>query len=434
MKQYNNPPRSEWAALCQRPVQDDSAITPVVENIMQQVKSGGDKALLQLSQDIDGVQLTTLQVTEEEWTAALDSVDETFKVAVQLAYENISAFHRQQLPVDYEVSPMPGIRCSRKWLPMQRVGLYIPGGSAPLCSTVFMLAIPAGIAGCEDVILCTPPDAKGSVNAAILYVAKLCGVKAVYKTGGAQAIAAMTYGTETIGRVNKLFGPGNQYVTKAKQLATLEGMPIDMPAGPSEVMLVADERANPVFVAADLLSQAEHGADSQVVLLTNSVAMVQAVKAEVNQQLDQLPRKQLAAQAMSNSLAIMFDNQTDLVAFMNAYAPEHLILATAQPELLAKEVRNAGSVFLGDYTPEAAGDYASGTNHTLPTNGAARSWSGLGVESFMKSITFQSLTQQGVEAIGPAVMRLAEAEELEAHRYAMDIRLSTIKNNSYAIL
>ncbi len=427
-----NPNRGLWPELCQRPVMDNAALTPLVADIMNQVKLFGDKALLELNETIDGVKRCALRVSDEEWEIAADGLNSSLKAAMQTAFGNILAFHRAQVPANIEVQTMPGIRCSRQWLPLQRVGLYIPGGSAPLCSTVLMLAIPALVAGCSEVVLCTPPNQSGNINPAILYAARLCGVTAVYKCGGAQAIAAMTYGTDSIPRVDKIFGPGNQYVTKAKQLAALEGMAIDMPAGPSEVMVVVDKTSNASFAAADLLSQAEHGADSQVVLLSNNVEKINEVLTEVGEQLQRLPRKAIALAALTNCRCIVFDEEEILVDFMNAYAPEHLILAIENPELRSAQVRNAGSVFLGPYTPEAAGDYATGTNHTLPTNGAARAWSGLGVESFMKSITFQSLTQQGLESIGNAVMELAKAEQLQAHSNAIAIRLATFQKNNDA--
>ena len=422
----HEPPPSQWAALLQRPVFDAGALSATVMQVLQDVQTNGDAALYRLTEQFDQVALQQLAVRDAELAAAAGQVDAALKAALQLAKENLQRFHGQQLHNEPVVETMPGLRCWRKMVPIEKVGFYIPGGTAPLFSTILMLGVPAKIAGCQDIILCTPPAKDGSVHPAILYTAQLAGITRIFKVGGAQAIAAMAYGTETIPQVFKIFGPGNQYVTSAKQLVQQQGVAIDMPAGPSEVCVLADATANPAFVAADLLSQAEHGADSQVLLVSTSQQLVTAVQHELQQQLQLLPRKEMAAAALTNSKAITFDAMETAVALVNAYAAEHLIISSTNAATIAAGIRNAGSVFIGNYSPESAGDYASGTNHTLPTNGYARAYSGVSVDSFVKKITYQQLDTNGIAAIGPAVMTMARAEGLEAHARAVEIRLQQI--------
>jgi histidinol dehydrogenase len=393
-----------------------------VKNILARVKKSGDEALKELTKQFDQVHLNQLQVTDEEVKKAIDDVPESLKNAILSAASNITKFHSAQKKDDLKVETQPGVTCWRKGVAIQKVGVYIPGGSAPLFSTVLMLAIPAKLAGCEEVILCTPPDKDGKINSAILFAASITGVRKIFKAGGAQAIAAMAYGTSTIPAVNKIFGPGNQFVTKAKQLINQEGTAIDMPAGPSEVLVIVDESANPSFIAADLLSQAEHGADSQVVLVTLSKAIVEATQKELTQQVTKLPRVEVAQQALKNSLAIVFNSSTTLIDYVNEYAPEHLIINTTDCDSIAEKIINAGSIFLGPYSPESVGDYASGTNHTLPTNGYAKAYSGVSLDSFMKYITIQKLTKEGLNALGPVVEEMAEAEQLRGHAEAVRIR------------
>jgi histidinol dehydrogenase len=393
-----------------------------VKNILARVKKSGDEALKELTKQFDQVNLNEIKVTDEEVKKAIGEVPESLKNAIQTATDNITKFHAAQKKDDLKVETQPGVTCWRKGVAIQKVGIYIPGGSAPLFSTVLMLAIPAKLAGCEEVILCTPPDKDGKINSAILFAASITGVKKIFKVGGAQAIAAMAYGTSTIPAVNKIFGPGNQFVTKAKQLINQEGTAIDMPAGPSEVLVIADESANPSFIAADLLSQAEHGADSQVVLVTLSDAIVEATQRELTKQLTKLPRMETAQQALKNSLAVVFTSLSALVDYVNEYAPEHLIINTTDCDSIAEKIINAGSIFLGPYSPESVGDYASGTNHTLPTNGYAKAYSGVSLDSFMKYITIQKLTKEGLNTLGQVVEEMAEAEQLRGHAEAVRIR------------
>ncbi|HMP99129.1 MAG TPA: histidinol dehydrogenase [Cyclobacteriaceae bacterium] len=428
MKQYLNPEKSSWATLCQRPVLNNDYLNSTVNNIIQRVKIGGDKALKTLTTEFDKVEIDSLELDKKSWQNTADKLDASLKLAIQHAGANIEKFHAAQQRTFEKIETTSGVFCWRKAVAIEKVGIYIPGGTAPLFSTVLMLAIPARLAGCKEIILCSPPDAKGNVNPAIMFAAQLAGVSRAFKVGGAQAIAAMAYGTESIPAVDKIFGPGNQYVTKAKQLVNLSGVAIDMPAGPSEVLILCDETADASFVAADLLSQAEHGADSQVMLLSTNENKVKAIVNQVEEQLNKLPRKEFALQALAHSRAICFDKQAEAVAFSNLYAPEHLIINMKDAEQVAEQIINAGSVFIGQYTPESAGDYASGTNHTLPTNGTARAYSGVSLESFQKFITFQQLSEQGIKNLGNTVMQMAKAEQLEAHSRAVEIRLQKLQS------
>ncbi len=424
MQLHLNPSADKWAAIAERPVQELDVIIEKVRPIMLAVKQDGDDALRQYTQQFDGVVLKDLQVTAEEIAIAMQYADPALVEAINTAKANITRFHAAQLKPEEKIETMPGVLCWRQMKPIDTVGLYIPGGTAPLFSTILMLAIPASLAGCKKIVLCTPPAKDGSIHPAILLAAHICGVTNIYKAGGAQAIAAMTYGTSTIPAVQKIFGPGNQYVTAAKQLAQLQGLAIDMPAGPSEVCVWADETAVPKFVAADLLSQAEHGADSQVMFITNSADFSRQVAEEMITQLQALPRMQTAQAALDNSRTVIFDNAVHATDFINQYAPEHLIICCKDAEQKALNIHHAGSIFLGNYTPESAGDYASGTNHTLPTNGYARAWSGVSVDSFVKKITVQHITQQGLTALGNTITTMAEAEGLQAHSNAVKIRLT----------
>ncbi len=426
MKIYYNPQRELWPQILQRPVLDVSGLHDTVRDILTEIRQNGDSALRKYTLKFDGVAPEQFLVSEDELNAASNETDPGLKKAIELAAENITRFHTAQKTGRITVETLPGVRCWQKAVPIEKVGLYVPGGTAPLFSTVLMLALPAHVAGCREIILCTPPGKDGKINPAILFAAKFAGVKKVFKLGGVQAIGAMAYGTSTVPKVSKIFGPGNQYVTAAKQLVSMTDVAIDMPAGPSEVMVVADDTAHPAFVAADLLSQAEHGADSQVVLVTDSSALTETITAQINLQLDKLPRKEFANQSLANSIAIVMENEQDRVDLMNAYAPEHLILSVDGYHDLAEKIVNAGSVFLGHYTPESAGDYASGTNHTLPTNGWATTYSGVNLDSFMKKITFQELSKQGLKTIGPAVQTMAAAELLDGHKNAVTVRLREI--------
>jgi histidinol dehydrogenase len=419
------PKKESWEGLCKRPVLNNANLDKPVKNILKRVKSGGDKALLEYEALFDNVTLSEIKVPDTEIKESISLIPADLKKAIGLARNNIEKFHQNQVITEDPVETVPGVKCWRKSVPFDTVGLYIPGGSAPLFSTVLMLAIPAKIAECRRVILCTPPGADGKVNPMILYTARLTGISEIYKTGGAQAIAAMAYGTETVPMVSKIFGPGNQYVMKAKELVQAEGVAIDMPAGPSEVMIIADSNADPSFVAADLLSQAEHGPDSQVVLLTDSRELMAAVKLELDDQLPKLPRKSIAGHALLNSISILFTDIDECMEFSNLYAPEHLIINTVNAKSIAEKVVNAGSVFIGKYSCESAGDYASGTNHTLPTNGYAKTFSGISVESFIKKISFQELNRKGLENIGPSIELMAEAEKLEGHGKAVTLRLKS---------
>lgn len=422
MQIVKHPKKNEWAKLLQRPAIDSSSLEASVKNILHEVKASGDEALKRFATIFDKVNIDELQVTPAEIEKAAASVSNELKQAIAVAKQNIEAFHRQQLTHAEKIETMPGVVCWRKSVAIEKVGLYIPGGTAPLFSTILMLSVPAQIAGCKEIILCTPPAKDGSINHAILYTAQLCGITNIYKTGGAQAIAAMAYGTATIPQVYKIFGPGNQYVTAAKQLVQKDGVAIDMPAGPSEVCVMADDTADASFVAADLLSQAEHGADSQVLLVSTSETMIDVVLKETERQLHELPRKELAAKALENSKAILLKTVDEMIELVNAYAAEHLIISCNNDEMIAERISNAGSIFLGNYSPESVGDYASGTNHTLPTNGFARAYSGVSVDSFVKKITVQKLSKEGLQNIGNAVEVMAEAEGLEAHKRAVSIR------------
>ncbi|NRA48775.1 MAG: histidinol dehydrogenase [Phaeodactylibacter sp.] len=424
MKTYLSPEPNTWADILRRPTMAAADLDKIVGEVLSNIATRGDEAVREYTERFDGVRLDNFQVSAAEIVQAKASLSPELKEAIQLAKTNIEAFHSRQWEKSEPVETMPGVRCWRKSVPIEKVGLYIPGGTAPLFSAVLMLGVPATIAGCTERILCTPPDKNGQINPAILYTADLVGITQIFKIGGAQAIGAMTYGTATVPSVYKIFGPGNQYVTAAKQLASTRGVAIDMPAGPSEVLVCADDSANPDFVAADLLSQAEHGIDSQVVLVTLSEAMAEAVNASVGRQLTALPRREMAAEALSHSVTVVLQDLDSAINLINEYAPEHLILAVDKPGQMGEQIINAGSVFLGHFTPESVGDYASGTNHTLPTDGYARSYSGVSLDSFIKKITFQELTKEGLQGLGPAVQRMAEAEELMAHALAVKVRLN----------
>ena len=428
MELIKYPQKAEWLQLLARPTVDNSQLLETVKLILDDVRSRGDIAVKAYELKFDKVQLDNLQVSETEIAAAEALVSEQLKNAILLAKKNIEKFHavqKQNLPV---VETMPGVRCWQKAVAIDKVGLYIPGGTAPLFSTVLMLAIPAQIAGCKEIVLCSPPTIEGKIHPAVLYAAKLSGVSKIYMIGGVQAIAAMAYGTETVPKVYKIFGPGNQFVTAAKQLVSLKDVAIDMPAGPSEVEVLADETANPAFVAADMLSQAEHGVDSQAILITTSETLAEQVITEVNMQVEDLPRVDLAKQALAHSKIIVVNNLQEVIAITNEYAPEHLIISTRNYMEIANQITNAGSIFLGHLTPESAGDYASGTNHTLPTNGYAKAYSGVNLDSFVKKITFQEITAEGLQNIGSAIEIMAENEELFAHKNAVTLRLGTIEN------
>ena len=428
MKVFNEPKINEWTSIIERPSIDAAQLNDNVRNIIDEVIAGGDAAIKKITLQFDRVSINELKVTAEKIAAAENLLTPGLKTAIQLAKVNIEIFHNSQIQKVERIETMPGVWCWRKSVGIEKVGIYIPGGSASLFSTVLMLGIPAKIAGCKEVILCTPPNEQGEINPAILYAASLVGVTAIYSVGGAQAIAAMAYGTATIPKVHKIFGPGNQYVTAAKQLVQQNGIAIDMPAGPSEVCVWADENAIPSFVAADLLSQAEHGPDSQVILVANNKAIVSAIQLEIDLQLSALPRKDFASKALANSKAIILSNQDQAIDLINAYAPEHLILSVDNALQIADKIINAGSVFIGNYSPESVGDYASGTNHTLPTNGYAKAYSGVSLDSFVKKITFQQLTERGLMNIAPTVIEMAEAEGLQAHSNAVSVRLNLIKS------
>jgi len=422
----NNPDRSQWAELLKRPTLNTENLFDTVRGIINRVRAEGDVAVLALEEQFDKVKLSSLAVSAEEWQEAETLLSDELKAAIRLAKQNIETFHAAQRFEGKKVETQPGVTCWQKAVAIEKVGLYIPGGTAPLFSTVLMLAIPAKIAGCREIVLCTPPGRNGKVHPAVLFAAQVAGVDKVFKAGGVQAIASMAYGTESIPKVYKIFGPGNQYVTAAKQLVSLRDVAIDMPAGPSEVEVLADETANPTFVAADLLSQAEHGVDSQAVLITTSAALQQAVKAEVERQLALLPRKEIAEKSLENSKLIVVNSMDEAIEMTNAYAPEHLIVETADYMEVAEKVVNAGSVFLGSLTPESAGDYASGTNHTLPTNGYAKAYSGVSLDSFIRKITFQEILPEGLRRIGPAIEVMAANEQLDAHKNAVTERLKTL--------
>jgi len=427
MKIFENPIEAELPKLLTRPAFDAATLTEKVQMVLDGVRTGGDAAVANYTQSFDGVSITNAVVTTDEIASATKELDPALKNAIAIAAKNVRSFHEAQVSETLKIETMPGVSCWRRSVGIDKVGLYIPGGSAPLFSTVLMLGIPAVIAGCKEIVLCTPPAKDGSVHPAILYAASIVGITKIYKIGGVQAIGAMAYGTETVPQVSKIFGPGNQYVTAAKQLVQQAGIAIDMPAGPSEVCVLADETCNPAFVASDLLSQAEHGPDSQVLLVSTSAAVVAQVLEAVAAQLTALPRKDIAAKALENSRAIIVENIERAIFIVNSYAAEHLILACENDEAVAEKITNAGSVFLGNYSPESVGDYASGTNHTLPTSGYARAYSGVSVDSFVKKITYQKLTEAGLQSIGTAVETMAGAEGLEAHKNAVTIRLKSLQ-------
>lgn len=430
MQTYLYPSKEEWLGLLARPYTDQQMLLNRVKPIVETVRDKGDSALKDFTRQFDHIEVDTLLVSREEIEQACMTIDNELKGAINRAMRNIQTFHESQQHSIRKIETEPGVTCWQKSVAIEKTGLYIPGGSAPLFSTILMLAVPAKIAGCREVYLCTPPAKDGSINPVILYTAHLTGISAIYKVGGAQAIAAMAYGTESIPKVDKIFGPGNSYVTAAKQLVSLDGVAIDLPAGPSEVEVMADESANPCFVAADLLSQAEHGPDSQVILITTSQQLAQEVTAEVERQTKELPREQTALKALDNSRIIVVESQDEMIELTNLYAPEHLILEVKEDERIAQKITNAGSVFLGHYTPESAGDYASGTNHTLPTYGYARAYSGVNLDSFTKKITFQKITPEGLLSLGPVIETMARAEQLDAHRKAVTLRLQEINKES----
>ncbi len=423
MKIVKNPPRLSWSELIKRPSLELEFLEGTVKNIINRVKTSGDAALKEMSVQFDKVSLQEFLVSPTELAIGGQQVSSSLKDAIRVAIKNITKFHEAQSHATLKLETMPGVNCWRKAVAIERVGIYVPGGTAPLFSTLLMLGIPARLAGCEEIVVCTPPRQDGSLDPSILFAAQEIGIEKIYKVGGAQAIAAMAFGTKTIPSVYKIYGPGNQYVTKAKQMVNAEGIAIDLPAGPSEVMVVADDSSNPSFIASDLLSQAEHGGDSQVMLLTSSEKLITKVEQELAKQIKTLPRKLLAAEALEQSRSILLSDLNDQVDFINHYAPEHLILQTERALELSEKIKNAGSVFVGPYSPESIGDYASGTNHTLPTNGFAKAYSGVSLESFQKFITFQQLSREGLASLGPTVEQLAEAEQLRAHKLAVTIRL-----------
>ena len=427
MKIIENPRIDIWKEILQRPAIETGALFGTVSKVLDDVRLNGDEALRRYELEFDHVSLEKLNVEDDEFYEAVNYIPEDLKKAIDVAYSNIHKFHSAQRFEEIKVETSPGVTCIQRSVPISKVGLYIPGGTAPLFSTVLMLAIPAKIAGCSEIVLCSPPDRNGKINPYILYAARIAGVTNVYKVGGAQAVAAMAYGTESVSKVDKIFGPGNQYVVAAKQLVSLSDVAIDMPAGPSEVEVLTDESSNPSFVAADLLSQAEHGADSQVLLVSTDRNMIDKVVVELEKQLEELPRKEIAAKSISHSQAIYVDNMETAISITNEYAPEHLILSVKNYNDIASKITNAGSVFLGQYACESAGDYASGTNHTLPTKAYAKAYSGLCLDSFMRKMTLQELTPQGIKSIGHAVELMAGAEGLDAHKNAMTLRLNSIK-------
>ncbi len=423
MQTYRYPPRESWDRLTARATADYSAKFPVVEEVMENIRTRGDAAVREFTAKFDKTELDQFQVSDLELAHAEREIDENLAIAIQTAAHNIRAFHEAQKTTVKKIETQPGVICWQRIMPIEKVGLYIPGGSAPLFSTVLMLALPAMIAGCKEVVLCTPPSPTGKIHPAILFAARLCNVRRVFKIGGIQAIGAMAYGTETVPKVHKIFGPGNSWVTAAKQYVSLNTCTIDMPAGPSELAVIADSSANPAFVASDLLSQAEHGPDSQVLFITTDESILEKVSAELALQLERLPRKETATAALGHSRMLLLESIEMVLEFVNEYAPEHLIIQTDDAPALAEKVTNAGSVFIGHYTPESAGDYASGTNHTLPTNGWARSVSGLNLDSFCKKITYQEITKEGLQHLGPVIEIMAEAELLQAHRNAVTLRI-----------
>src|SRR5690606_32729536 len=427
MNKIYNPNRESWPDILKRPTKTVDDIESTVYEVFNEVMSNGDSAVSEYTIKFDGVNLSTLLVTDTEVEEAKKLVSGTLKQAIQLAKSNIEKFHAAQKTSRVEVETVSGVKCWQEKRPIQKVGVYIPGGTAPLFSTVLMLAVPAKLAGCSEIVLCSPPDKQGKINPAILYTANLCGVTKIIKVGGIQAIAGLTFGTETIPKVYKIFGPGNQYVTVAKQLATKLGVAIDMPAGPSELLVVADDTANAAFVASDLLSQAEHGTDSQVILISTSEKLIEEVEKEVEKQLIQLPRKDITVKAIENSKLIYLENDEIALELINEYGPEHFIVCVKNEDFYVNGILNAGSVFIGNYTPESAGDYASGTKHTLPTNGYAKQYSGVNLGSFLKSMTFQKISPEGIKNIGSAIEQMAEAEGLQAHKNAVSLRLNSLK-------
>jgi histidinol dehydrogenase len=424
MQVITKPDRKDWQKILQRPYADNTAVLQTVQGVLEEVRRKGDEAIKELTEKFTGVVLKDVVVTAEEISAAEQALPEELKTAIRQATKNIEAFHQTQLGNVEILETMPGIQCWRKAVGIEKVGLYIPGGTAPLFSTVLMLAIPARLAGCKEIILCSPCDKEGKLHPAILFAAQLTGITKVFKIGGAQAIAAMAYGTETVPAVYKIFGPGNQYVTAAKQAVQMQGIAIDMPAGPSEVCVMADNTADASFVAADLLSQAEHGVDSQVLLVSTEASVIDAVQKELEMQLAPLSRREMAQKALANSKAIVVENRDDAIALVNEYAAEHLIISCADADAIAEKITNAGSVFIGNYSPESVGDYASGTNHTLPTNGFAKAYSGVSVDSFVKKITYQKLSAEGLQNIASTVIQMAEAEGLNAHANAVKVRMA----------
>ncbi|MFW5820234.1 MAG: histidinol dehydrogenase [Bacteroidota bacterium] len=428
MKIIKFPKKEVWKTILERPSFDLEELMKAVTEIINEVRKNGDEALKSFTRRFDKIELDNIAVSSVEIAASKYEIDDTLKSAIDIARANIEMFHRKQVPEKISCDTTPGVKVWQQAKAIDKVGLYIPGGTAPLISTVLMLGIPAKIAGCSEIIICTPPSKEGKVNPAILYAASLLGINKIYKVGGAQAIAAMAYGTETIPMVYKIFGPGNQYVTAAKMKVSLDKTAIDMPAGPSEVAIIADKYSDPAFVASDLLSQAEHGEDSQVLMITKDEEIIERVQDEIDKQLEDLPRKELAIRSLGNSKFILLKDDNEILALVNDYAPEHLIIVTKNYSELVEGINNAGSVFLGKFTPESAGDYASGTNHTLPTNGAARAYSGINTASFMKKITYQEITKYGLFNIGPSVERMARAEDLEAHRRAISIRMNSANN------
>ena len=427
MNKIYNPKRDTWSEILKRPTKTVEDIELTVKEIFKEVQKKGDEAVARYTSLFDGAKFGNIEVTQTEIEHAISLVSDELKNAIQLAKSNIEKFHTAQKTAKVEVETIEGVYCWQEKRPIQKVGLYIPGGTAPLFSTVLMLAVPATIAGCKEIILCSPPDKNGNINPAILYAANLCGVTKILKVGGIQAIAGMTYGTESIPKVYKIFGPGNQFVTVAKQLATQFGVAIDMPAGPSELLIVADDAAIPAFVASDLLSQAEHGIDSQVILVSTSKNLIDEVEAAIQSQLEVLPRKAIAEKAIANSKLIFVENDKIALELIDEYGPEHFIVCTKDEDFYVNNIQNAGSVFIGNYTPESAGDYASGTNHTLPTNGYAKNYSGVNLDSFTKSMTFQKISEKGLQNIGKAIEVMAEAEGLQAHKNAVSFRLAQIE-------
>ena len=427
MKKILYPHKNDWAEILKRPVLNMETLRGTVCEVLDKIKAEGDKAVIEYEERFDKVKLESLAVTDAEIKEAEAQVPIELKVAILLAQRNIYTFHKKQKFEGKKVETMEGVTCWQKAVGIEKVGLYIPGGTAPLFSTVLMLAVPARVAGCKEIVLCTPPNKEGKIHPAILYAAQVSGVSKIFKAGGVQAIGAMAYGTESVPKVYKIFGPGNQYVMAAKQQVSLHDVAIDMPAGPSEVEVIADETANPAFVAADLLSQAEHGVDSQVVLITTSEKLLHEVEYEVQHQLARLPRWQMAEKSLANSKLVLVKDMEEAIAMTNEYAPEHLIIETKDYMELAEKVVNAGSVFLGSYTPESAGDYASGTNHTLPTNGYAKAYSGVSLDSFIRKITFQEINREGIQNIGPAIEVMAANEQLDAHKNAVSVRLASLK-------